>query len=49
MKNTGSSIDTEYARIAVLEQKNNDMKAKIDYKKDSKMIGNHSRKNTIVT
>jgi hypothetical protein len=30
MKNTGSSIDTEYARrIAVLEQKNNDMKAKI--------------------
>ena len=38
MKNTGSSIDTEYARrIAVLEQKNNNMKAKIEsYKKDSK-------------
>ena len=38
MKNTGSSIDTEYARrIAILEQKNNDMKAKIEgYKKDSK-------------
>ena len=38
MNNTGKTIDAEYAkRIQVLEQKNNDLKAKIEsYKNDSK-------------